>query len=258
MKVIAVRNHLFRDTIPCHVDLSFDEATQDLTVSARSVDPLIEYLESDRREFKDTTTVNLNELRARRDWCEHQVYFLAMEDRKFVPVFSLYDETLPRREGAVDYATRLQRRLLVGINVPFTDSTNDEVFLTVNMMVDCADSDLTVTGLVTEWSEAAQSGTERVLRLPHIRAIAPATMAPDSTASVQVRVEDVNGNLIPRNCTVYVEAVSGFAGGTRVSIVNGVGVLPVSSAGMPAGSTLRMKLGWKYYVGVEDAIISVA
>ena len=186
------------------------------------------------------------------------MYFLATEQRKFVPVFSLYDETLPLREGAVNYATRLQRRLLVGINVPFADSTNDEVFLTVNMMVNCADSDLTVgPGLQKIWSEAAQSGTERVLRLPHIRAIAPATMTPDSTAAIQVRVEDATGELIQRNCTVCVEPVTGFAGGTRVPIVNGVGVLPVSSNGMPSGSTLRMKLGWKYYVGVEDAIISV-
>jgi hypothetical protein len=51
----------------------------------------------------------------------------------FLPVFALYPETLPNRETAVDYAQRLKRNLLVGINVPFAAATNDELFITVNL-----------------------------------------------------------------------------------------------------------------------------
>lgn len=259
MKVIGVKNYAMRDGYQSTASLSFNEETQELTVIYSCVNPRIEDHSAPGYSFSNTAVVNFNELRARRDWCEHQVYFIALAEGKFLPLFGLYEETLPRRETAFEYANRLKRNLMVGINVPFADSTNDDVFITVNLNLEVADDALTVgPGLEKIWSEAAASGTERVLRLPHIRAVAPQTISPESTVTVEVRMEDAAGSLIERNATVYAETVSGISGGTRVQIVNGVGYLPVSSAGMPVGSVLRTKLGWKYYVGLEDVNITVA
>lgn len=258
MKVIGVKNHKMRDGLQCTATVEFDAGTQELTINYRAINPRIEVQTLPEYCADNTAVVNLNDLRARRDWCDHQVYFLALYERKFLPLFGLFEETLDLRESAADYAGRLKRNLIVGINVPFADSTNDDIFLTINFNEEVTDDALTVgPGLEKIWSEASNSGTERVLRLPHLRAVAPATMAPDSAAPVQVRMEDAVGALIERNATAYVEPVSGFAGGTRVPIVNGIGTLPVSTAGMVPGGVLRMKLGWKYFVGVEDVLIPV-
>ena len=258
MKVIGVKNDHIKVGIRMQTNIELNDSTKDLTVTHVTINDLIEDTASPLYRIEDSYVVNLNDLRSRIDWIDHQVYFLATDNRKFIPLFSLYQETLTQRETASEYAARLKRNLIVGINVPFYHSTDDELFITVNFNPDAIDSDFTVSSNLEKiWSEAGSSGTERVLRMPHIRAVAPASMAPDSMETVEVRIEDASGNLIEKNAIVYVEAISGFGGGTRVAITNGIGYLPVMSSGMQSGSIVRMKLGWKYYVGVEDAIIQV-
>lgn len=256
MKIIGIKNERTPSTVDFTVSVTKSGSV--LTFNVVSIDTLVQDQTSDRYRIEDTYSVDLVDLRNRYDWVDYQVYFIAMENRKFIPLFALYPETLPTRETAVEYSSRLKRHLLIGINVPFYHSTDDDVFLTVNLSSSATDSNLVVSNnLEKVWSDASSSGVERLLRLPHIRTIAPATMAPDTTETVEIRIEDASGNLMEQNAIVYVEAISGFGGGTRVSIVNGIGMLPVMSSGMLSGSTLRMKLGWKYYVGVEDIIIQV-
>ena len=161
MKIIAVRNAQIHPQFQPTVHLSFDPATSDLSVSLYL--PALATDESATGEggltLLESVVVNIADLRKRYDWCDHQTYFLAVHAGAFLPVFALYPETLPNRETAVDYAQRLKRNLLVGINVPFAAASDDELFITVNLNAQATDANIQVDEhCALVWSDAASSG----------------------------------------------------------------------------------------------------
>lgn len=260
MKIIAVRNAQIHPQFQPTVHLGFDPATSDLSVSlylpaiatdeAASGDAGLSLIES--------VVVNVGDLRKRYDWCDHQTYFVAVHAGAFLPVFALYPETLSNRETAVNYAQRLKRNLLVGINVPFASSTDDELFITVNLNAQATDANIQVDEHSTlVWSEAASSGAVRTMAFPFIHVQAPASVPAGGSASIELRIEDVAGQLLDRDAVVYLEAVSGLVPFTRVRVEHGLASVPVSAAGMSAGDEIRVKFGWKYFPGAEDARIAV-
>ena len=260
MKIIAVRNAQIHPQFQPTVHLGFDPATSDLSVSlylpaiatdeAASGDAGLSLIES--------VVVSIADLRKRYDWCDHQTYFVAVHAGAFLPVFALYPETLPNRETAVDYAQRLKRNLLVGINVPFASATDDELFITVNLNAQATDANIKVDEhCALVWSDAASSGAVRTMEFPFIHVQAPASVPAGGSALIELRIEDVAGQLLDRDAVVYLEAVSGLVPFTRVRVEHGLVSVPVSAAGMSAGDEIRVKFGWKYFPGAEDARIAV-
>ena len=260
MKIIAVRNAQIHPQFQPTVHLGFDPATSDLSVSL-----YLPAIATDQATSGDTglsliesVVVNIADLRMRYDWSDHQTYFVAVHSGSFLPVFALYPETLPNRETAVDYAKRLKRNLLVGINVPFATASDDELFITVNLNAQATDANIQVDENCTlVWSEAASSGAVRTMAFPFIHVQAPASVPVGGSASIELRIENVAGQLLDREAVVYLEAVSGLVPFARVSAVHGLATVPVSAAGMSAGDEIRVKFGWKYFPGVEDARIAV-
>jgi len=260
MKIIAVRNAKIHPQFQPTVHLGFNPGTSDLSVSL--------YLPSLAAEeaatgvvgltLIESVVVNIGDLRKRYDWCDHQTYFVAVHAGAFLPVFALYPETLPNRETAVDYAQRLQRNLLVGINVPFANANDDELFITVNLNAQATDANIQVDEhCALVWSEAASSGAVRTMAFPFIHVQAPASIPVGGIASIELRIEDVAGQLLDREAVVYLEAVSGLVPFSRVRAVHGLAVVPVFASGMSAGDEIRVKFGWKYFPGAEDARIAV-
>ena len=203
-------------------------------------------------------SVDLASLRNRPDWSDHQCYFLALKDGRLGPLFSLFVSTLPARLDATEFATTSKQSLLVGINVPFSDADDDELFLTVNMNQRCSDDDVAVTGeLDLEWSQAASSGTHRTLLLPHLRLSAPSTIAANGQATITIQLEDAAEQPIERQATVYLEAVSGVLPRARVTTIQGTAAVPVFATGLSPGEQVRIKAGWKYFPGVDDISLEV-
>ena len=260
MKIIAVRNAQIHPQFQPTVHLGFDPATSDLSVSL-----YLPAIATDQATSGDTglsliesVVVNIADLRIRYDWSDHQTYFVAVHSGSFLPVFALYPETLPNRETAVDYAKRLKRNLLVGINVPFATASDDELFITVNLNAQATDANIQVDENCTlVWSEAASSGAVRTMAFPFIHVQAPASVPAGGSALIELRIEDVAGQLLDREAVVYLEAVSGLVPFTRVRASHGLASVPVSAAGMSAGDEIRVKFGWKYFPGAEDARIAV-
>ena len=260
MKIIAVRNAQIHPQFQPTVHLGFDPATSDLSVSL-----YLPAIATDQATSGDTglsliesVVVNIADLRMRYDWSDHQTYFVAVHSGSFLPVFALYPETLPNRETAVDYAKRLKRNLLVGINVPFATASDDELFITVNLNAQATDANIQVDENCTlVWSEAASSGAVRTMAFPFIHVQAPASVPAGGSALIELRIEDVAGQLLDREAVVYLEAVSGLVPFTRVRTTHGLATVPVSAAGMSAGDEIRVKFGWKYFPGAEDARIAV-
>ena len=260
MKIIAVRNAQIHPQFQPTVHLGFDPATSDLSVSLYL--PALATDESATGEggltLLESVVVNIADLRKRYDWCDHQTYFLAVHAGAFLPVFALYPETLPNRETAVDYAQRLKRNLLVGINVPFANANDDELFITVNLNAQATDANIQVDENCTlVWSDAASSGAVRTMAFPFIHVQAPASVSVGGSALIELRIEDVAGQLLDREAVVCLEAVSGLVPFTRVRASHGLASVPVSAAGMSAGDEIRVKFGWKYFPGAEDARIAV-
>ena len=260
MKIIAVRNAQIHPQFQPTVHLGFDPATSDLSVSL-----YLPAIATDQATSGDTglsliesVVVNIADLRMRYDWSDHQTYFVAVHAGSFLPVFALYPETLPNRETAVDYAKRLKRNLLVGINVPFATASDDELFITVNLNAQATDANIQVDENCTlVWSEAASSGAVRTMAFPFIHVQAPASVPAGGSALIELRIEDVAGQLLDREAVVYLEAVSGLVPFTRVRASHGLASVPVSAAAMSAGDEIRVKFGWKYFPGAEDARIAV-
>ncbi len=258
MKVIAVKNVLLHPCVFHRIRLSLDPSLRRLTVKcllATTSDP------QERPVFGEDEIeahVDLALLRNRPDWCDHQSYFLALKDGRIGPLFSLFGSTLPTRQSATEFATLTQQSLLVGINVPFADATDDELFVTVNMNQRSDDQDVAVEGgLSLVLSDASSSGTIRTLMLPHLRVTGPETLGAGAEATLTVRVEDVNGEPINRTATVYLEAVTGVLPKSRVVAEGGVATFPVYATGLAPGEKVRVKVGWKYFSGVDDITIAV-
>lgn len=260
MKIIAVRNAQTHNDYQPIFHIGFDPVTSDLSVSLYL--PTLETIEEAAGvpglRLVESMVINIGDLRKRHDWCDHQTYFVAVHAGAFLPVFALYPETLPSRETAIDYARRLKKNLLVGINVPFAKATDDELFVTVNLNAQATAANIRVDEHCTlVWSEAANSGAVRTLEFPFIHVQAPLSIPVGGSASIALRIEDVAGQLLDGEAVVYLEAVSGLVPFTRVKATHGLATVPVSAAGMSAGDEIRVKFGWKYFPGAEEARIAV-
>lgn len=258
MKVIAVRNPLLHPYAFHQISISRELESRSLIARYRLArtnhaeeDPVFDAEEQEVR-------VNLAALRNRPDWCDHQCYFLSLKDGRLGPLFSLFVATLPARLAATEFATMSQQSLILGINVPFADATDDELFLTVNMNQRCRDADISVdSDLALEWSQAASSGTYRTLLLPHLRLSAPSTIAADGQAMITIQLENAAEQPIERQATVYLEAVSGVLPRARVTTIQGTAAVPVFATGLSPGEQVRIKAGWKYFPGVDDISLEV-
>ncbi len=260
MKIIAVRNAQIHPQFQPTVHLGFDPATSDLSVSLYLPAPATDEAATGEGGLTlvESVVVNISDLRMRYDWCDHQAYFVAVHAGAFLPVFALYPETLPNRETAVDYAQRIKRNLLVGINVPFANANDDELFITVNLNAQATNANIQVDENCTlVWSEAASSGAVRTMAFPFIHVQAPASVSVGGSALIELRIEDVASQLLDREAVVYLEAVSGLVPFARVHTTHGLATVPVSAAGMSAGDEIRVKFGWKYFPGAEDVRIAV-
>lgn len=260
MKIIAVRSAHLHPQFQPTIHLGFDPVTSDLSVSL--------YLPTQVRDdaansdakltLVDTMLVDINALRKRYDWCDHQAYFVAVHEGKFLPVLALYPQTLPNREEAVDYARRIKSNLLVGLNVPFASATDDELFITVNLNAQATGGNIQVDENCTLlWSDAPSSAAVRSTAFPGIAVHAPASVVVGGSASIELRIEDVAGQLLDQDAIVYIEAVAGLVPFTRVRTRHGLASVPVSAAGISAGDEIRVKFGWKYFAGANEARIAV-
>ena len=260
MKIIAVRNAHIHPQFHPSVHLGYDPATSKLEVSVY-LPTVVPEGASDTEpgpRLIGAATINISDLRKRYDWCDHQTYFLAVQAGDLLPLFALYPETLPNRESAIDYAQRLKRNLLVGINVPYAAGSDDDLFITVNLNAQATDANIEVDEhCMLTWSEAASSGAVRTMNFPFIQVQAPASIFAGGNAAIQLRIEDVAGQLLDRDAVVYLESVSGLVPFTRVRAQGGLATVPVSAAGMSAGDEIRVKFGWKYFPGAEEARIAV-
>lgn len=92
--------------------------------------------------------------------------------------------------------------------------------------------------------------------LPTAEISAPASVAPDGTATITVTLKR-NGVVVPYSGELVAEAVDGYAPIRRFAVVNGVGSFRVRALGLVNGEALRVKVGTRAVTGLASATIAV-
>jgi hypothetical protein len=93
---------------------------------------------------------------------------------------------------------------------------------------------------------------------PTLAMSAAPSMAPNELALVTVECRMPSGELrTDCNSEVFLEPVVGVLPKSRIKLVDGVGSFRVSSLGLEAGDTIRVKAGWRYAPGLGEVLISI-
>jgi hypothetical protein len=167
---------------------------------------------------------------------------------------------MPTRFSAADASRHVWNgNFLVGLNVPFANSTFDECFVTVNLGQGACEC--LVDGLANEDIEESAyqfSGYVREMEFPSVRvdAVAP-TVKAGEPASFNLQMVDGLGNPIARDADLYLETVNGFLPVTRRTTQGGKAVATVLTTGMQAGDAVRLKAGFKFYPAASDAEVAI-
>ena len=207
---------------------------------------------------KGSVQFSARELMAGRDWSERQAYlagfdWLAGRFRSPVPLSTF---TMPTRFSAAEASRHVWNgNFLVGLNVPFANSSFDECFITVNLGQGACEC--LAVGLAHEDIEETAyqyAGYVREMVFPSVRVTADApTVKAGEPASFNLQMVDGLGNPITRDADLYLETVNGFLPVTRRTSQGGKAVATVLTTGMQAGDAVRLKAGFKFYPGAADA-----
>ena len=83
------------------------------------------------------------------------------------------------------------------------------------------------------------------------------TIDEDGYDTVEFKMVDVDGTLIEKDTTVYLESTGGYLPKTRVAVTDGLGSFKVSALGLATDDTFKIKIGLRNYTGVKDVNYTV-
>jgi hypothetical protein len=270
MKVYVVKNTGLAGTRDYRISLEIDREAETVkaTLAMRvlpSPDPEIKDQNEGEPSYadKDSVLFAARELRAGRDWSERQAYLAGfdwLDGGRFRAPVPLSTLTQPTRFSAADIARHIWNgNFLVGLNVPFTNSTFDECFVSVNLGQ--GDGGCVVSGLAdadVELTQYSSSGNVREMVFPSVEVKADtASVKAGEPATFSLQMLDGLGDPTTRDAELYLETVNGFLPVVRRRTQDGKARATVLTTGMQAGDTVRLKAGFKFYPGADDAEVTL-
>jgi len=93
--------------------------------------------------------------------------------------------------------------------------------------------------------------------MPKLDINGPLFVEPNGVVTMDVALKDAKGDLLERNCDVYVEALSGYLPHQRVQIVNGRGQVRVMALQVYSGEQIKVKVGFKFWSGDAEHTVTV-
>jgi hypothetical protein len=85
----------------------------------------------------------------------------------------------------------------------------------------------------------------------------PSTESDDGLI-VSFRLEESDGQPITHHdAEVYLDSTAGFLRDRRVMTVDGAGSTVFKTDGMSSGTQVKIKVGFKYFSGTDDLLVSV-
>lgn len=213
-------------------------------------------------------TIDIESLRGHPEFGDHAAFMinapigLAAEPASRPSLYertpNLYAMTLASKmEAQAYYATVIQSHPLGQILVPLASHPTSEWTLGFNLF---DPSLISVSGDI-QIAQAITLGIVREETLPVVRFIGPQTIDvdPSSETEIQFRLETPTGDPISGyEADVYLDATSGYLVSRRVRTVGGVGSTVFRPDGLGSGSQAKIKVGFKWFSGTDDLMVTIA
>lgn len=159
---------------------------------------------------------------------------------------NIYPHTKATRMGLAEFFHARMCEMLIGVAVPFADSPLSEW----GVMLPGQGGNLTVQGdldvqEVGSLSEALDWVMPRLLARPVLRQDSP-------VVPVVFQLLDTHGLPATATPTLYFETTHGALLTQRAQVRNGAAVALVDTTGLPAGTMIKVKAGFKHMPGLAD------
>jgi hypothetical protein len=205
--------------------------------------------------------ININELKTSYEWSDHSTYAILFTGnmQEYKEPIHIESTTQYTRQTFKSLLEQENKYLSMALLIPYANGDDMAMFLA---MADHEENVLITNGdiEVIEIPSVEPVPYQYVKKLvfPSISSNPPLIMSKDSTETFTINLRTWEGESITnRNATVYIEPIIGNVNKTRVDLINGIGNITVSSAGLNAGDIIRIKAGWKWWKGSHDIFITV-
>jgi hypothetical protein len=203
-----------------------------------------------------TSKASMDELRSRGLFFDRSTVKTSKRINEWV---SVTQTTLTSRQNVRDWfhSTRQPDDIAYGrifLWIPFEDSTNDE--LTLYSVAGREEWPNLWNGepVLTDVTPMREAALEV---MPSLSIDGPSSITAGGTEEFTVSLVDVNGDLIERDVTVYLESVTGYLPLTRIQLINGIGSAKVAALALSEGDVVRVKAGFKNWKGEADITLEV-
>ena len=175
----------------------------------------------------------------------------------FTQTPNLYVATLASKMDAQAYhASVLQSHPIGHVLVPFKTSPMEDWTLGLNVF----DPVLVKASSNIEVVPAITLALVREETLPVVRFVGgkTASVAANAELAVNFQLESPDGTPITdREADVYLESTAGYLVARRITTVRGAGSTTFRPDGMSSADTTKIKVGFKFFTGTDDLVVSV-
>lgn len=223
----------------------FDESTGAFIEVANQYDPTL------------SLNVKFADIVGREDFSDHAAYNLP-ESPNTPKLFNFWAATKASKETGFDFAMRSGFNSAASLIIPFKNSPVSDWVLGIHVK---KPSDLeVVNGTAEEHPVDAVGGlgSLREITSPSVEFLSNSeTVEPNGVVSIGYKVINADGSTASTPAEIYFETTGGTLPLSRITS-EGTGVLKVVAKDIEAGSTFKVKAGFKYYTGKSECKITVA
>ena len=146
--------------------------------------------------------------------------------------------------------------------VKFRECTFDEMPITISMdpdsKLECNEPIVRCRHGVHMYQMYDNEKIKSIIWRPVPKIIAPDTVKPDETIKCQIQLyRQFYNDLVPGNHELFLEGVNGYLPKTRIMVKDGYGECKYIALGLEPGDTMKLKVGFKKYPGLDEKIIHV-
>jgi hypothetical protein len=208
-------------------------------------------------------SVTYEEIQSRRDFADHTVYnlydFRHYAEPQKPALFNLFEATSAFKETGSQHAKRTGMNSAVSLIIPFASAPVSEWVFGIHVK---SSNNFTVTGSsATQFPTDPVTGGLRELRdavLPKItfaQSTVTATAGQTLTLPFSISAE---GQIYTGESETYFETTGGYLPLTRIKSSGTNREVKVVVPDIPAGSTFKVKAGFKSFSGAAECIVTVS
>lgn len=207
-------------------------------------------LPDDKYKLEGVAEVSYDAIKQMPAWADRSIWSGGVYQKTW---HNITAETCITKLRPTNYFAKFARMATINVSglqiyVPFADATLQECAL--HVLTQHVGLPFIVNGEVDATPETAPQQVQKDF-FPRLTVQAGTTIS-SAGATCTIQVVDAAGQPLSRNCTAFLETVSGYTPKVRVPIVNGVGTFKVLPLGLDIGDIVRVKVGWKYFTGEAE------